>query len=449
MAKIPKVEPKSKDKDKDRDKANAAPAGPTYDYEEASLYDIALRGHILQGYERFKVCVLHFDLNILTKRFVAYPWLFLVHPIKAGTNGSGAATRKILDSLVLVLGLRERASVWRGLWCVQMELWKYKAYWTSGAQVHPHHARLASLVDAFADNLSKDVTPLVLFSPFVVPSTFHSSSRIPPILLSHLLSMIPPPALHHSKSSDTLNTLASSVETIRARVGSDTGKDNEPGKFLGMPAVNLDMRKWNWPGYLTFGRGGSSKDGTSKAASMVEPEKPQAVGAASTSDERVVEGHPHVEVEVNPEALQDALWADTLSLTSKDDQNGLDDLNHPPTDPHSGNILDVPLESPPPSPLPLPEFSLTKVHLCSADDPTATNGVVVHYYVVRANAQDDRKGILTSSQRDQLMLALVHHPKDDVERTAGEDADLEAAARNVLTLFDEIETAVEDANLKG
>jgi len=261
--------------------------------------------------------------------------------------------------------------------------------------------------------------------------------------------MIPPPVLHHSKSSDTLNTLASSVETIRARVGSDTGKDNEPGKFLGMPAVNLDMRKWNWPGYLTFGRGGSSKEGISKAASVAEAEKPQAAEPTSTCDERVDEAHPHVEVEVNPQALQDALWTDTLSLTSKDDRNGLDDFNHPQISLQPGNILDVPLESPPPSPPPLPEFSLTKVHLSSPDDPTATNGVVIHYYIVSPDIQDDRKVVLTPSQRDQLMLALVHRPKDDVEHTAGEDADLEAAARNVLSLFDGIETAVEDANLKG
>ncbi len=53
-----------------------------------------------------------------------------------------------------------------------------------------------------------------------------------------------------------------------------------------MPTINMnmDMRKWNWPGYLTFGKGGSSKNGSEKNSKDTREQSPV---EASTSAPRV------------------------------------------------------------------------------------------------------------------------------------------------------------------
>jgi len=218
----------------------------------------------------------------------------------------------------------------------------------------------------------------------------------------HLLEMIPP---HRdpSPSLDALDALDSSVDTLKCRDPpghSLNVKDSDASStFLGMPAigVNMDMRKWNWPGYLTFGKGNGSKQGSDKIA-IPASEKEETVAEQEIS---------HVEVEVNTSALEDAISSDSLPISRL--------LTHPEGEgeaqhqtPDIINRGDLPLEpqdspssplSPagstsnidglppsPPSPPPLPEFSMTRVHLTPLRSPMFTTTVTIHYFIVSMSA---------------------------------------------------------------
>ena len=223
-----------------------------------------------------------------------------------------------------------------------------------------------------------------------------------------------PPHLDTSQSSDTLNTLASSVDTIRAQRGAESN-DNKPsfsksnsndggsGNFLGMPVgnMNMDMRKWNWPGYLTFGKGNSHKPLGERPSSPKE--KPE-ISANSDATSQI-------EVQVNRDALEDAMSSDSMSLASggrNGSAKGDEGVEKPPSVNESDPALDNEQPSPeanqvvlestksplsvifsdrPDAPRPtlpplLPEFSMTKVHLAPFEDPANTRRVAIHYHIV-------------------------------------------------------------------
>ena len=255
-----------------------------------------------------------------------------------------------------------------------------------------------------------------------------------------------PPHIDLLHSPDALDALNSSVDTLKCR---DTPghnpnlKDSDASStFLGMPAmgVNMDMRKWNWPGYLTFGKGSSSKQGPDKITVPVS-EKEKSI------TEQVIS---HVEVEVNPSTLEDAISSDSLSVSRL--------LIHPegqhesdlPTSPFpplttAGSVTDV--DGLPPSPPPLPEFSMTRLHLAALDNPMSTTTVTIHYFVVSMFACFPTL-LLTKHKRNQVMLALIKNEESTTESYDAEVDDLEAAAKNVLSLFDEVDLKIYDADQK-
>lgn len=210
--------------------------------------------------------------------------------------------------------------------------------------------------------------------------------RYPASLATHLLGMVPP----RRDPSDALN---SSVDTLKGRdtLGHDPNlKDSDASStFLGIPAVNMDMRKWNWPGYLTFGIGNGSKRGPGKIATPTS-EKEKTITEQEIS---------HVEVEVNASALEDAISSDSLSVSrlqthpeGQEDQtpnniNG-DDLPTSPSPPltTAGSAPDIDGPPPPPSPPSLPEFSMTRLHLAPLHSPTSTAPVTIHYFIVSMSA---------------------------------------------------------------
>ena len=255
--------------------------------------------------------------------------------------------------------------------------------------------------------------------------------------------MVPP-----RRDPSDADALHSSVDTLKGR---DTpGQNHNPkdsdasSTFLGMPAVSMDMRKWNWPGYLTFGRGNGSKQGPNTiAAPASEKEK--------TITERQIS---HVEVEVNASALEDAISSDSLSvsrlLTHPEGQGGDqreisnningDDLPTSPSPPltTAGSAPDI--IGPPLSPLPLPEFSMTRLHLAPLHSPASTAPVTIHYFIVSMSARFPTL-LLTKHKRNQDMLALIKNEENAVENYDVEADDLETAAKGVLSLFDEIDDA--------
>lgn len=168
--------------------------------------------------------------------------------------------------------------------------------------------------------------------------------------------------------------------------------------------MNMDMRKWNW-GYLTFGKGQPSKNaGENDVKEKKEDEVPLAEDPPHPETAR------QLEVEVNTEALEDAISSDSMSILSKDrngrvdndapslpensDQDGSTDIEDVPrelvlessasTSSSLTGLFNEPTEdTPPPSPPPLPEFTMTKLHIAPYQDPTTTRRVTIHYLIVR------------------------------------------------------------------
>lgn len=257
---------------------------------------------------------------------------------------------------------------------------------------------------------------MVLSRRHIIPSTRYTEGHHSGALAAHLSSMIPP--VEPSRSSDTLNTLASSVDTIKGRRPSEsksTSNVNASGgaNFLGLPSinVNVDVKKWNWPGYLTFGKGSSAKPQVDKSSNSEPKQDSQDSGSVITA--KVKEEEPsRLQVEINPDDLEDAMTSDSLSTTSKDrngstnmdrgETSNLSEAKYPPeavVGEHF-NTTDVQLESdstvlsshlsnPPeefksPSPPLCPEFSMTNLNLAPFHDPTSTRRVAIHYYIVRS-----------------------------------------------------------------
>ena len=160
--------------------------------------------------------------------------------------------------------------------------------------------------------------------------------------------------------------------------------------------VKMDMRKWNWPGYLTFGKGSSTKPSIENLASLsvdAEDEKDKEGGNALSSI------HKEQEVsQVDPDALHDTIASDSISIShvsireegqippTPDQVNRLtvDDVPNDAIhteEPHLAKSAISREETPPLTP-PLPEFSLTRLHLASSNNPTDTRRVSIHYLLV-------------------------------------------------------------------
>ncbi|KDR80671.1 hypothetical protein GALMADRAFT_91189 [Galerina marginata CBS 339.88] len=448
----PKSNAKTKGKPTTKGKEKEKETGPIYDYEEGSVHDSALRAHILKGYERFKL-----------------------------THGSFTSILSSLGQQALELQLERFWTVWAWSWDLEEKIefgeqlgehnWHFTeiTFLTSpGPLLHPCFSPLIPIIDEFSDKLSSESTPVVLSRQHIIPSGRYSEGRYPAALASHLSSMIPPPVAP-SRSSDTLNTLASSVDTIKGKRIPDSSANGAPSNpraedgagvnFLGIPAmnVNMDMKKWNWPGYLTFGKGSTVKPPLDKST-IPQPEKEKQHATTPTTSKDLELSR--VEVEVNADALEDAISSDSLSLAPNvgdgslngdskpttdlpgpDQLNLSDGIDHPITNDISLEsnstalslaVSNLPDDSPPPSPPPLPEFSMTRLHLAPFQDGTSTRRVTIHYLI-----------------RGELMLALINTQGRANGNQQEDDADLHIAAERVIKLFDDLESAIYDAGLKS
>ena len=307
--------------------------------------------------------------------------------------------------------------------------------------------------------------------------------------------MVPP----HVESLPSPDALNSSADTLKCREtpGHNLNRKDlgASSTFPGIPAVgvNMDTRTWSWPGYLTFGKGNGSKGGPDKGVILAsEKEK--------TINEQMIS---HVEVEVNASALEDAISSDSLSVsrssihsegqgeaqyeTTTNSINGDDSstsssspvittwsapdvdslppslpsppslpflmtrLHDLPTSPSSPVTTAEPdvdgLPPSAPSTPQLPEFSMTRLHLAPLHSPTSTRPVTIHYFIVSMSVYFSTL-LLTKPKRDQVMLVLIKNEENAAENYDVEADDLEAAAKDVLSLFDEVDSRIFDANQK-
>ncbi|CAL1715011.1 unnamed protein product [Somion occarium] len=240
LARTPRpVITKGKDKGKSKIK-DPVPSKPetVYDYHDGSLHDLALRKHLLRGYELFKL-----------------------------THGSFASILSSLGQQALELQLERFFTVWGWRWDPEEDV-----DFTShlGPPLHPQHKLLTPILDDFTANVDFDTTTFALLPPHLIPSSTLLHSTLPTCLSEHIMSRIPPPPppipLSTQDTSDTTtHEVDSQIEKTvptTAQSGDKHPDTNKPGTaFMSMPNMGVEMRniKWSWPGYLTFGKTTSAK----------------------------------------------------------------------------------------------------------------------------------------------------------------------------------------------
>ena len=257
--------------------------------------------------------------------------------------------------------------------------------------MHPSFSALIPILDDFCALLSDETVAAVLSPLTLVPSTRYTNAGYPPSLIDYLMSIIPPPTC----TEDNISPLSSSVDTIKGKSNPNQSGDlkKEAGNFLGMPAmnVNIDVRKWNWPGYLTFGRGSSSKPNTSLA--LENKQVPPSYNSGNKPDGE--------DAQVDASALEDAISSSSRSISTASDGGSIDLTPYPSND-TNGNVSPpkdddrlpstsplspslVPNTSEEPavmlSPPPFSEFLTIGVHLAPPSSPTATKRRRVRYHI--------------------------------------------------------------------
>ena len=198
--------------------------------------------------------------------------------------------------------------------------------------MHPYYKALASQFEPLDDVLPTQSIPFALSPSGLIPSPRFSEFSPSPALVQHLRSILP-----EYVPSDPQPPLdpESDSNSVKAAVSTENTSQQSTGGFglptIPMPAVNLNMDvrnlKWNWPGYLSFGKNSKDKEKQKKAKGGggertpgTEPESKSDTGEGETSSDTSVtygdvsgsdppnEGEKvGVEVEVDAVSLAEAM----------------------------------------------------------------------------------------------------------------------------------------------
>ena len=217
----------------------------------------------------------------------------------------------------------------------------------SGLPLHPLYRSLVPLLDNFASKLAEEIVPIVISPPHLIPSTRFSNAGYPSSLSRHLLLLTPPsrPLTIRQETDQTINTspnISEPIGTIQpSPVSTPLNPSNTAGSsssssgptFLGMPAVNvnMDVRKWSWPGVLSFGR----NQGKKMRGQVLDDDGPEPKEKGSPREEGDNEETQPVPVNVDTSSLEDAMLSDARSVAAISVS----------TDPSSVTGVDFPLAS--------------------------------------------------------------------------------------------------------
>ncbi|KAF8513472.1 hypothetical protein JB92DRAFT_3116387 [Gautieria morchelliformis] len=272
-----------------------------YYHHEESVHDLALRHYLLKGYESFK----------------------LLH-------GTCSSILRDSEPGTLETHLEHFFTPWAWNWDFE----SINEFGTHlGLALHPLNPSLSPLFSSFVDKLPPKTIPILLSPPYVIDSSQNSAALYPSSLPRYLLS------LASSSGRPTLNTNApkrqksSRSSTPNPQPGSaDTGVSNNTLGFLSAAGVGMgevmNVKKWSWPGALTFGKTGSTSrnklspalDDHTLGSQNNSPGKSSGEQSAVAVKERrsnscaVQHIHDHLEASVDQSALDDAF----TSLASRE-----------------------------------------------------------------------------------------------------------------------------------
>ena len=323
-------------------------------------------------------------------------------------------------------------------------------FWV-GRPLHPHYKVLGSQFEPLDDVLPAQSIPFALSPSGLIPSPRFSEFSPSPALVQHLRSIIPEyvPSVPQSAPDSE-----SDSGPIKTAVSADNISSQQPaGGFalptIPMPAVNLNMDvrnlKWNWPGYLTFGKNSKDKEreknGKVAGDEQKKPDtelesKPDGDGEGRASsvdgdvpgvDSAKEEEKLVVEVEVDTASLADAIGSENgRGGSSNEHSPGAGTPSEAPSSPATRTIRPIPddvtptavqpadpvtvlrgvdetsqqsISTSPPSPNPEKElpptisespppsppvtFSQTTVHLAPPEHPLRTTKRRLYYLTVR------------------------------------------------------------------
>ncbi|KDQ27067.1 hypothetical protein PLEOSDRAFT_1077815 [Pleurotus ostreatus PC15] len=406
VAKSTKPTPKAKGKEKDKPKAQEKGKDPPslYEYDDSSVHDLALKADIQRGYERFK----------------------LIH-------GSFTAILERLGKEALELQLERFWTVWAWSWNLE-DGCDFASH--LGVPMHPLFRQVQPILDEMGSLSDDEPNVLLIVPPHIVPSSHFMAAAYPSSLALHLLETITPTFERRLKPKDSNASLSASIDTIRGAKGppdtskadssnTNTHSRNDSNTFLGMPAMNVTMNKWNWPGYLTFGKSSNKRP-------PEIPKPPEDVRDAKKDTDDQVESE---DVAVDTASLEEAVNDQLIPPTPPgEDTTGLG-LSNPPGDevpppevvpPDQGEPSiqgtspekevdadskdedEVPRAPPPLTPEPLPEYSFVHVNLPDKDGPESTMRQPVFYFTHRVCCRPFRSRILLHDVlEDELLRSAV------------------------------------------
>ncbi|KAJ7763534.1 hypothetical protein DFH07DRAFT_812389 [Mycena maculata] len=431
VAKTPRT-PVDKAKGKGKEK-NTAEVPVVYDYHESSVYDVALHADIMRGYEKFKL-----------------------------RHGSFASILAALGQEALELQLERFFTVWAWSWNLEdgPEFGEHL-----GPPLHPLQNYLLPSLDEFSSRLPDEVVAIAVSPPFVIPSSRYTEMTYPSALPNFLLSLLPPPrqpfAPPPPATDDSTLKAQKALPPIPDPETRHPKPDEDSKSFLGMhfDGVKMDMPKWNWPGYLTFGKGGKrppelfavtpmneNKDNPSNPPEISTPGVEQTadfeVDRSALEDAMFSERVP-MPVEKYADAADEVSMSDTIVPRKEDDSGGgpspPESLDEPvpSTQAEPPVSEEEPKESTPEPELPVTpkpepaEFSSTTVHLASPEDPQATKRRRLFYLI-----------------RNRVLVALIGLD-DSGDRLEPDPSALVPLAAQVATLAAAIDDTMDDEALQS
>ncbi|KAG8220920.1 hypothetical protein J3R82DRAFT_2424 [Butyriboletus roseoflavus] len=262
-SRAPIVKPKTRDKGRGKAKEEEESQVPQFDYHDGTLHDSAIRGHLMRGYEQFKL-----------------------------THGSFSSILSSLGQQALELQLERFFTIWAWTWDPDKD---FSLGIDLGLPLHPSYQLILPTIDNFSSQIPEGVAALVLTQSHVAPSSRYRSSRYPVALARHLMNHLTP----------TLGPATLSPSTIQPERLDDVCRgdhdDRRTGPSLEAPpsggllgvsiSMRMDVRKWAWP---SFGKGPNAKELDTNAGDDVV--------SHSTSG--------RAEVQVDQSALDDAIGSD-------------------------------------------------------------------------------------------------------------------------------------------
>ncbi|KAF8074730.1 hypothetical protein FPV67DRAFT_1474742 [Lyophyllum atratum] len=426
-----KSKDKSKSTEKGKEKEKESESAPLFDYQEGSVHDLALRADLLRGYEQFKL-----------------------------THGSLTSILATIGREGLELQLERFFTVWAWSWDLE-EGTEFRDHLS--IPLHPSFRTLGPILDDYSQQLPGQASCIFIQPPYVVPSSRYSAAKHPTSLPRHLFSAIPP--------TPPLSQELSHHGTIKGKQHADTatpnGKDppkgiqGPPGStFLGMPTMNMnvkmDVSKWAWPAYLTFGKGMGKRPGLEESKKGAKPVSDDAQVTAARSAETIG---------LDQSALEDAI-SDDASIAAPSTSTGNSRGASPVTSHNDGDVVPSTRPQPPdafgdadgtsnsdehqvshsrdPADADADSASLMPSTLAAATEESSIPAPEIHrpeFSSVNVHLADPANPLLTVRQKvyyvlyDRMMLALVGLTEDPATSTP-------ELAQGALTRLDEIDLAL-------